>query len=320
MLFRKHLSGERSSKPEVAHDAPRPVLTAGRYRRGTVIRDGCHHDGEYQQTENEPMTAPNEETTDESTSERPSCGRRPLLKALGVGTGLATLGGGGVAAQETTTQTDETTEFDPVFGLPLAVDATVPDSIDPAHVVELDVAEEENIHEGFPLRPDPQNPDQMIEAEEEFLFDPVGLRLAPGDVVHFKSIAHLHTVTAFAQKWDESEEFLQIPTRIPEGVPGFHSPLLPEEASWLYEFTETGVYDIFCLPHVSFGMVQRIVVVDSETDAEAPAAPSGKTFPNAMAVLSAPELQPEHIVENETVAWSDLTLEMEAPTETTTTA
>lgn len=90
-----------------------------------------------------------------------------------------------------------------MFGLPLAVGAGVPDGIDPAHVVELDAAEkkkDEDIHSGFPMRPDPENPDQMVEAEEEFLFDPAGVRVAPGDVVHFKSVAHLHTVTAFHQK------------------------------------------------------------------------------------------------------------------------
>lgn len=258
-----------------------------------------------------------DETTDESTGEWAGFERRPLLKALGGGAALSLLGTAGAAAQETTTQeSDGTAEIDPVFGLPLAVGEEVPDGIDPTHVVSMDTVEED-VHEGFPLRPDPQNPEQMVEAKKEFIFDPVGLRLAPGDVVHFESLHHLHTVTAFHQKWGDAEEFLQIPTRVPEGVSGFHSPLVMEDASWLYEFTEPGVYDIFCLPHVSFGMVQRIVVVDSETD-EAPAAPSGETFPNAMAVLNAPELQPEHIVENETVAWSDLTLEMGGPKETTT--
>lgn len=39
-------------------------------------------------------------------------------------------------------------------------------------------------------------------------------------------------------------------------------------------------------------MVQRVVVSDPEADGKAPSAPSGKTFPNAMAVLGKPELQP----------------------------
>lgn len=65
-----------------------------------------------------------------------------------------------------------------------------------------------------------------------------------------------------------------------------------KDASWLYRFSEPGVYDIFCLPHVALGMVQQIVVTDPETDPAALTAPSGKTFPNAMAVLSAPEFKP----------------------------
>lgn len=268
-------------------------------------------------TTDEPTTADaTDDAVERSTGGWSAVERRPLLKAIGVGGGLAFLGGGAVG-QETTTELEDPTDIDPVFGLPLAVGEDVPDGIDPTQVVDLDTVTEENVHEGFPLRPDPQDPDRMIEADEEFVFDPVGLRLTPGDVVQYTSRSHVHTVTAFQQKWGEAEESLQIPTRIPDGVPGFHSPLLPEEASWLYEFTEPGVYDVFCLPHVAFGMVQRIVVAP-EGDAAVPSAPSGRTFPNALTVLTAPELEPQRIADASTVAWRNLTLESGATTGTST--
>ncbi|PSP98201.1 hypothetical protein BRC89_09630 [Halobacteriales archaeon QS_4_70_19] len=40
--------------------------------------------------------------------------------------------------------------------------------------------------------------------------------------------------------------------------------MLMGDESWLYRFTETGVYDIFCSPHLPFGMVMRVVAVDPQ--------------------------------------------------------
>lgn len=261
----------------------------------------------------------NDDTHQDEMNDTWSSGsRRSLLKAVGVGTGLSLLYSAGAAAQETTQQRDEASGIDPIFGLPLGADEAVPDGIDPVQVVELDIEEGEGTHGGFPLEPDSNAPGQFVEVPAEFLFDPVGLRLTPGDAVHFKNLSHLHTVTAFHEKFGD-EEHLPIPTRIPDGVPGFTSPPFVDDESWLYEFTEPGVYDILCLPHLGLGMVQRIVVVDSQTDAEAPAAPAGEVFPNAQTVLTAPELDPQNIIEAETVGWSDLTLELKTPTETTTT-
>lgn len=240
--------------------------------------------------------------------------RRSLLKALGVSAGLSVLGSASAVAQETTTQRDDTPEIDPVFGLPLAPNEDVPDGIDPVQVVELAI-EEENIHPGFPLEPDPEEPERFAEIPAEFFFDPVGVQISPGDVVHYQSVSPTHTVTAFHEKF--GEERFPMPNRVPDGVPGFTSPVLMAEDSWLYEFTEPGVYDILCLPHLGLGMVQRIVVVDPETD-EVPAAPSGEVSPNVQAVLTAPELDPQNLVEAGTVGWSDLTLEMQTPTGTTT--
>lgn len=270
------------------------------------------------------MSGENAETIDESaanvTRDWFRTRRRPLLKALGVGAtlslggGLAAGAGDGSATQDGGESTSR--QIHPTFGLSLAADEDVPDGIDPSQVVELHVEKEEDVHEGFPLTPDPENPEQFVESEEEFFFDPVGIHLAPDDVVHYENLEHLHTVTAFHEKF--GSEMFPMPTRVPEGTPGFTSPIFVEDESWLYQFREPGVYDILCLPHLRFGMVQRVVVsADGDlTGLEMPPEPSREVPPNAQSVLTAPELDPQQIVESGTVGWSDLTLETGPPAET----
>lgn len=259
---------------------------------------------------------PVEESDTELSTGWPTVERRPLLKGLGAAATFSLLGSAGATAQETTTQRDDKGPLHPVFGQGLTADDEIPDGIEPAHVVELAVEEKEDIHGGFPLQPHPENPEKMVEAEAEYFFDPVGLHLTPGDVVHFKSLAHIHTVTAFHEKFgDEQHPF---PTRVPEGVPGFTSPPIVKDESWLYEFSEPGVYDVVCLPHLGFGMVIRLVVSEEGTAVEDPAPPKAVP-PNVRTVLTAPELTPQNIVENGVVGWSDISLEGGGGTETTTT-
>lgn len=239
---------------------------------------------------------------------------------------------------------------DPTFGYPLAADET--DDLSLQHVVEATIEEGSGAHPNFPTEDfggegmegtpggvtgtptgTPSTPtgtaetatstdDTQGESGEipaEFFFDPVGLHVEPDDLVHFADIGGLHTITAFHEKFSEPE--FPMPTRVPEGVPGFTSPPLVPTESWVYQFTEPGVYDYFCFPHLGLGMVGRIVVFDPEMhdlDDEAFAEPeTDSLLPNAERVLTAPELDPANIVENCTVAWADLTLDG-AATETAT--
>lgn len=211
----------------------------------------------------------------------------------------------------------------------------------------------------------------------DFYFDPVGIRLRPGDVVAFDIQNELHTVTAYHPR------FYGFQQRVPDGTPGFTSPLIVDGDTWYYRFEETGVYDIQCVPHESLGMVMRAVVLEEgdevpegygtlpteergetepgtnetepdanesqpdanesepgvndteqganetepgtnetepdtdEQDAEAGPEPGTGGIPPselALTVLSASELAPENIVDEETVAWTDLTgVESEPP-------
>lgn len=218
--------------------------------------------------------------------------RRVLLKALGVGAGVTALGGTASGAPGRGTRIDD------VWGAPYAADDTVPEGL-VDHVVDLDVlVGPEAVHEDFPMSGDTELP--------EFVFDPVGLHVKPGDIVHFENLDGDHTVTAFHEKFGSGP--LPITHRSPDGVPGFTSPVIVGGESWLYRFTRKGVYDILCLPHLSYGMVMRIVVAGEGESGDELDDYGPLSSPNSGAVLGDPKLSPSEIVQRGEVAWSELDL------------
>lgn len=258
----------------------------------------------------------------ESNSSIEAWPRRAVLRITGAAAGAAALGGGAAvgAGQENGhghgTDEEDTGDdahfvedlIDPTFGYPLAAGET--DDVDVEQVVELYTEEGEGDHENFPRPLDPE------EAEGsgfpfEFVFDPVGLQVTTDDVVKFHDLAGEHTITAFHEKFSIPQR--AVPTRVPDGVPGFTSPPIVDDESWLYQFPAAGVYDIFCLPHMPFGMVARVVVTEPDgdgTDGDAFTAPTADELPpNAAAVLNAPELEPSNVVDQGSVAWADVTIE-----------
>lgn len=268
------------------------------------------------------MTDATQRGSDETENAPFDWSRRRLLRVTGAGAGLAALGGAstlGVAQEEDEDGEDENGEgdgddghfvedlVDPTFGYPLAADET--DDLELEHTVEVTAGEDIDAHDDFPLVPAEDDSGDMVEAPAEFVFDPVGLHVEPGDLVHFAVVAHLHTVTAFHEKFHLEEA---LPTRVPAESPGFTSPPLADGESWVYRFETSGVYDYLCLPHLELGMVGRIVVFDPEADDledeafEAP--PSGPLPPNVERVFGAEELEPTQVVEEGPVAWEDLTL------------
>lgn len=94
-----------------------------------------------------------------------------------------------------------------------------------------------------------------------FRFDPPGLLIDAGEVVTWLNMGDFHTVTSFHP---DNDHLLGAPIhlRMPEGAEPFHSGMLGLNAGSVFEhkFTIEGVYDYFCQPHYSFGMVGRIVV------------------------------------------------------------
>lgn len=90
----------------------------------------------------------------------------------------------------------------------------------------------------------------------EVWFDPVGIRIRPGQTIRWvnRDAGNAHTATAY-----HPSNFGRL-RRVPPGAGGWDSDyLLPEEA-----FTVTlnvpGVHDYYCVPHEHAGMVGRIVV------------------------------------------------------------
>jgi len=92
---------------------------------------------------------------------------------------------------------------------------------------------------------------------EHVSFDPIGVRIEPGQTVRWMmaSPGNPHTTTAYHPK--NANHSL----RIPEGAAPWDSGFLVEPGA-IFEVTLTveGVYDYFCLPHEAAGMVGRIVV------------------------------------------------------------
>lgn len=193
------------------------------------------------------MTRPNAEkpegSFDDPSEKVAGFERRPLLKALGAGT-VVSLGSGIATASDNDEQDskDRTTQqIDPQFGFSTADAANIPENIAPDHEVEL--------HTNEPA--DLQNPDRPL----FFHFEPSGIHVNAGDIVQFTLRTPDHTITAY-------HPAMGFQQRVPDGVPPFSSPVLNIGGVWLYEFTEPGVYDVYCGPHHVLGMAMRIVVGD----------------------------------------------------------
>ncbi|MDZ7779004.1 MAG: plastocyanin/azurin family copper-binding protein [Gemmatimonadota bacterium] len=94
-----------------------------------------------------------------------------------------------------------------------------------------------------------------------FRFDPVGILLEPESDLHWLNMGDFHTTTAFHPEYDDLLA-AGVPLRIPEEAEPWHSGMLGLTAGtqFTHRFTVEGVYDYFCQPHYSFGMVGRVVV------------------------------------------------------------
>lgn len=90
----------------------------------------------------------------------------------------------------------------------------------------------------------------MITDGDEYIFDPIGLHIEPGDTVRFINESGSHSATAYED-------------RIPDGTPVFDSGVLTEEgAEFEQTFDTEGTVDYFCTPHKDLGMIARLVVGD----------------------------------------------------------
>ncbi|MFC4358035.1 plastocyanin/azurin family copper-binding protein [Halobium salinum] len=183
-----------------------------------------------------PATETDDDDTDRS---RIDSARRNVLRALGAGTAVAATSGvasAGVGGGGRLFSADDDTadaEIDPQFGF-AAASGDVEPPVEPDHEIRVLIQP----REGAPI--------------PEFFFDPVGLFVEPGDTVKWNFVTGHHSVTAYHPGFGYQQ-------RVPDGVPPYSSPLMPQGGYWLYTFQQEGVYDYHCAPHEIFGHVGRIV-------------------------------------------------------------
>ncbi|WP_255196285.1 cupredoxin domain-containing protein [Halorarius litoreus] len=226
--------------------------------------------------------------------------RRVLMKVFGVGAVASAFAGSAAA------HSDRDRRIDMVYGAPYEASETVPSGL-VDHEVLLHIHEDEEeggTHADFPLEEGEDG--ELVEVPAEFFFDPVGLHVRAGDVVNFHTHNGLHTATSIHSKFNE-EPFLEFPDRVPTAN-GFTSPPMVDGDSWLYRFSTAGIYDVMCLPHYGLGMVVRLVVTDGNGPVPEDPYDSALVPPNVATVFGAPEMTPENIVDEGSVAWEDLTL------------
>lgn len=90
----------------------------------------------------------------------------------------------------------------------------------------------------------------------EFVFLPDRLTIKPGETVTWVLQSGGHTVTAYHPKNHSAYR-----SRIPADAEPWDSGLLTEKGvTFAWTFTREGVYNYFCRPHESVGMVGAIVV------------------------------------------------------------
>ena len=162
--------------------------------------------------------------------------RRNVLRALGGGAALAATSGVASASTGQLYDVDDETsdaDIDPQFGFP-AASGDVEPPVEPDHEIQVLIRP----REGAPI--------------PEFFFEPAGLYVEPGDTVRWTFVTGHHTVSAYHPGFGYQQ-------RVPDAVPSFSSPVMPQGGYWLYTFEQEGVYDYFCGPHEIFGHVGRIV-------------------------------------------------------------
>ncbi|MFC7098141.1 plastocyanin/azurin family copper-binding protein [Halobaculum marinum] len=235
--------------------------------------------------------------------------RRDVLKALGVGTGLAAVGGTAAARP--------------------------PDR----NVAAQQEGDEDGEGEGTGVVHDVLTrivgPPTAPGRPADFFYEPTGLHVEPGDVLRYVFTTPDHNVVAMHPAYGMQR-------RVPIGVAAFSSPLLgwrpdsipgdmvdppvegeesdadseegegPVPDEWTVTLDTPGVYDLVCSPHEGFGMAMRVVVGDvtetafETTDPDALPEPRAGPVGLARVTLTDPALQPEAIVEAGRVEWSDL--------------
>lgn len=200
------------------------------------------------------------------------------------------------------TQDGEPT-IDPNWGYPGLAGDGIPDSIEVDHTVDLKADEQQFITDG----------DQVVGVRfGAWYFDPVGLHIEPGDVVHFRSGGWTHLIASYHSDYNTQQ-------RVPSAAPPFSSPVLDEGGFWVYEFTEPGVYDLVDPGHELYGGAMRIVVGDTtepvvRSQGDSPELLSGVLLGTGAESggsrdIGVDSLAPQNIVQQGSISATDVTID-----------
>lgn len=96
----------------------------------------------------------------------------------------------------------------------------------------------------------------MVSSKEGFHFEPHIARLKLGGTVTWKCKSGSHSSTAYDPRSSDEQ-------RIPGPAPSWDSGVLQPDETYSHTFNYGGIYDYFCEPHESKGMVGRVLVGDS---------------------------------------------------------
>ncbi len=96
---------------------------------------------------------------------------------------------------------------------------------------------------------------KMANKGSDYIFDPVGLYVEPGDTVKWVISSGTHTTTSYSKTNPKASN-----TLIPDGAKKWDSGDMSKgDKPFTYTFEKKGTYDYYCIPHKDLGMVGRIV-------------------------------------------------------------
>lgn len=100
---------------------------------------------------------------------------------------------------------------------------------------------------------------KLVSEDSGSHFEPHVIHLKKGGIVTWNNESGSHSATAYHPDNDK-------PLRIPEDATAWDSGVLSESgATFEHTFKVAGVYDYFCTPHETTGMLGSIIVGDPET-------------------------------------------------------
>ncbi len=134
---------------------------------------------------------------------------------------------------------------------------------------------------------------KMTSAGSDFIFDPIGLYVEPGDTVKWVIEGNTpHSATSYSKGNPSASN-----TLIPKGAKPWDSGVI-DSGSFSYTFKTKGTYDYYCIPHKTLGMVGRIVCGEPGGPAEKqeiPDKPSGGVIPPSKDIMKKKSLSYPYI-------------------------